>query len=108
MKLRELEQGKIYAIPNINKIVKYQSHYLDNTCSHVHVVLGDFLDMPHIKNNRSLKYYGREEVFCLSKSIFEATEEQIRFFCENSREDLNKYIKKNSSSFSLFNILKYS
>lgn len=94
MKLRELEQGKIYAIPNINKIVKYQSHYLDNTYSYIHVVVGDFLDMPHIKNNRSLKYYGREKVFCLSKSIFEATEEQIRFFCENSGEDLNKYIKK--------------
>lgn len=106
MKLRELKEGEIYAIPSISRIVKYASHYVSNEWSHR--VVGDFLYMPHVKHVKGIGYSLNEQVFSLSKNIFKATEEQIRFFCENSGEDPNKYIRKNSSSFSLFNILKYS
>lgn len=107
MKLRELKEGEIYAIPSISRIVKYASHYVSNEWSHR--VVGDFLYMYHeTKHRENIEYNISEEVFYLSKNIIKATEEQIRFFCENSGEDSNKYIRKNSSSFSLFNILKHS
>lgn len=105
MKLRELKEGEIYAIPSISRIVKYASHYVNDECSHR--VIGDFLYMPHVKHVKGINYSLNEEVFYLSKSIFKATEEQIRFFCKFSKEDPSKYINS-PSTFKLINILQHS